>query len=98
MAAGKSANNAVNAWKAKMHGVLADIPSYRFCTLHRLGNTPPPITLRLRRHRYGIITTEEYDAYYNKWINPRKCRTNHAAQKYVREYYTGGSRAIGEID
>lgn len=99
MSAGKSANNAVNAWKAKMQSVFADIHSPpRLSALPRV-NIPPPITLRLRRHRYGIITTEEYDTYYNQWVNPRKCRTRHAAEKYVREYYTGGDvRDICEMD
>ena len=108
MSAGKSANNAVNAWKANMRAIIKDIPACAQLRVHDFNReavsptypTPPPITVRLHNHlrHNGLITIIEYDSTYHQWLISPSTLVNNDAVKYVREYYTGGGRVIGEIE
>ena len=114
MSAGKSANNAVNAWKAKMRAIIKDIPACAQLRVHDFNlvvnrrwadgwvryTTPPPITVRLHKHlrHDGLISIMEYDSTYHQWLISLSPLTNNDAVKYVRDYYTGGRRAIGEME
>uniref|UniRef100_A0A6C0BW56 Uncharacterized protein n=1 Tax=viral metagenome TaxID=1070528 RepID=A0A6C0BW56_9ZZZZ len=68
---------------------------------------PPTITMRLiqQKFNWNNVLVKFWEPKYRRWVFPAtprlpvSCDTEGilSATTYVREYYTGGGRAIGEI-
>jgi hypothetical protein len=71
---------------------------------------PPTITMRLiqQKFNWNVVLVQVYEPKYRQWIIPATHPSLHSvlscdtegilsATTYVRNYYTGGRRAIGEI-
>jgi|UniRef100_A0A6C0BWY5 hypothetical protein len=99
---GKSANNAVNAWKAKMRPVVSEIKQHSGLRENIHGfRISPVITVKLMR--LGLYV---YNPSLSWWIRAFSCPDYcadiglhplliHTDQQKINHYYTGSERAIG---
>jgi len=107
---GKSPNNALGEWKAKIVAatenidIMAGVHIRRFHVMNAFNGhfrymAPPPITVRLIVGCHsGVTNTYVYNPEIRAWRVPPHTPCGEEANKFIREYYTDDEdREIGQM-